>query len=120
MFCGACTISATAHLALRYARFTGTWCDGEPDGDAHTAKNARRFCQCQHLHLWTGHASVQWIATRKLWRCKECKRQFTAKVGTIFEDSPIGFDKWLAAFWLLSANRNGISSLELSRSLGVT
>ncbi len=40
-----------------------------------------------------GSASVQFIATRKLWRCKECKRQFTAKVGTIFEDSPISFSK---------------------------
>lgn len=67
-----------------------------------------------------GNADVQWISTRKLWRCKECKRQFTAKVGTIFEDSPIGFDKWLPAFWLLSSNRNGISSCELARAIGVT
>lgn len=67
-----------------------------------------------------GSAAVQWIATRKLWRCKECHRQFTAKVGTIFEDSPIGFDKWLPAMWLLSASRNGISSCELARALGVT
>ena len=67
-----------------------------------------------------GSADIQWIATRKLWRCKGCKRQFTAKVGTIFEDSPIGFDKWLPAMWLLSSAKNGISSLELHRSLGVT
>ncbi len=67
-----------------------------------------------------GNADVQWIATRKLWRCKECKRQFTAKVGTIFEDSPVGFEKWLPAMWLLSSARNGISSCELARALGVT
>jgi len=67
-----------------------------------------------------GSDKVQFISTRRLWRCKGCGRQFTAKVGTIFEDSPIGFDKWLPAFWLLSSNKNGISSLELHRALGVT
>jgi transposase-like protein len=54
------------------------------------------------------------------WFCRDCQRQFTAKVGTIFEDSPIGFDKWLPAIWLISSNRNGISSCELARGLGVT
>lgn len=54
------------------------------------------------------------------WFCGDCKRQFTAKVGTVFEDSPMGFDKWLPAIWLTSSNRNGISSCELARGLGVT
>lgn len=54
------------------------------------------------------------------WFCKDCQRQFTVKVGTIFEDSPIGFDKWLPAIWLISSNRNGISSCELARALEVT
>jgi transposase-like protein len=67
-----------------------------------------------------GSASVQAIATRKTWRCKECKRQFSVKVGTIFEDSPIAFTKWLPAFWLLSNTKNGTSSCELARALGVT
>jgi len=67
-----------------------------------------------------GSASVQFIATRKLWRCKECKRQFTVKVGTVLEDSPIPLTKWLPAFWLLSNTKNGTSSCELGRSLGVT
>jgi len=58
--------------------------------------------------------------TRKLWRCKECKRQFTVKVGTIFEDSPIPFTKWLPAIWLLANTKNGTSSHELGRALGVT
>lgn len=67
-----------------------------------------------------GSADVHYIATRRMWRCKDCKRQFSTKVGTIFEDSPIGYDKWLPAMWLLASNRNGISSCELARSLGVT
>ncbi|HTW84144.1 MAG TPA: IS1595 family transposase [Candidatus Sulfotelmatobacter sp.] len=67
-----------------------------------------------------GSADVAPIKGRNAWRCRECDRQFTAKVGTIFEDSPIGFDKWLPAMWLLSADRNGVSSCEVARSLGVT
>ncbi len=67
-----------------------------------------------------GNAHVQFIATRKLWRCKEYKRQFTDKVGTIFEDSPISFSKWLPAVWLLANTKNGTSSHELGRALGVT
>lgn len=56
---------------------------------------------------------------RRLWNCHGCKKQFTAKVGTIFEDSAIGFDKWLPAIWLAVNCKNGISSCELARSLGV-
>ncbi len=65
-------------------------------------------------------ASVQAITTRKKWRCKDCKRQFSVRVGTIFEDSPIPFSKWLPAFWLLANTKNGTSSCELARALGVT
>lgn len=60
------------------------------------------------------------ISTRKLWFCKGCKKQFTLKVGTIFEDSPIGMDKWLCALWMLTNCRNGVSSYEVHRSIGVT
>jgi len=67
-----------------------------------------------------GSADVTYLAKYRRWNCKECKRQFTAKVGTIFEDSPIGLDKWLPAFWLIASNRNGISSHELGRALEVT
>jgi transposase-like protein len=65
---------------------------------------------------------VHFIATRKLWRCKvkHPRQQFSIRVGTIFEDSPIGFDKWLPAIWLISSAKNGISSYELHRSLGVS
>ena len=67
-----------------------------------------------------GSADVAYMARQRRWYCRDCKGQFTAKLGTIFEDSPIGFDKWLPAFWLLASNRNGISSHELGRALRVT
>jgi transposase-like protein len=60
------------------------------------------------------------IKTRKLWFCYACKHQFTIKVKTIMEDSPITLDKWMAAFWMLVNAKNGISSHELGRALGVT
>jgi transposase-like protein len=64
--------------------------------------------------------NVGWLETRKMWKCRACKKQFSAKVGTIFEDSPIGLDKWLVAMWAISSMKNGISSHELARTLGVT
>jgi len=57
---------------------------------------------------------------RRLWNCGTCKKQFTTKVGTIFEDSPLPLEKWLPAVWLIVNAKNGISSCELSRALGVT
>jgi transposase-like protein len=67
-----------------------------------------------------GSAAVGYIATRRMWQCKECKKQSSVKVGTIFEDSPIGLDKWLPAMWMIAGDRNGISSCELARQIGVT
>ncbi len=69
-----------------------------------------------------GSTGVHFIETRRIWRCNEqhAQRQFSVKVGTIMEDSPIGLDKWLTAIWLLSSAKNGISSCELARSIGVT
>src|SRR5690348_11099554 len=61
-----------------------------------------------------------YLTTRRLWKCKACKKQFSVKVGTIFEDSPLGLDKWLPAVWLIANSKNGISSHELGRALGVT
>ena len=54
------------------------------------------------------------------WKCRDCKRQFSVKVGTIFEDSPLGLDKWIPALWVIVNAKNGVSSCELARSLGVT
>src|SRR5205085_8783594 len=53
------------------------------------------------------------LKTRRIWKCRECGRQFSVKLGTIFEDSPIGLDKWLPALWMLANSKNGISSYEL-------
>lgn len=69
-----------------------------------------------------GSQHVRFISTRHLWECnnKHAKRQFSIKVGTIFEDSPIALDKWLAAIWMIANDKNGISSYEVARALHVT
>ena len=67
-----------------------------------------------------GGIEHSYLKTRRLWKCKSCKRQFSVKVGTIFEDSALGLDKWLPAIWLIANSKNGISSHELARALGVT
>ncbi len=69
-----------------------------------------------------GSEKVSFSASRRIWQCSShhAKRQFSVKVGTIFEDSPIGLDKWLAATWMLTNCKNGISSYEIGRALNVT
>ena len=68
-----------------------------------------------------GGENVGIIATRRMFKCrnKECHKQFSVKVGTIFEDSPIPLEKWLTAVWMLTNCRNGVSSYELARTIGV-
>lgn len=63
---------------------------------------------------------VAFLAKRKVWNCRGCRKQFSAKVGTLFEDSPIPLTKWLPAVWLIVNCKNGISSYELARDLKVT
>ncbi|MCX6900693.1 MAG: IS1595 family transposase [Verrucomicrobia bacterium] len=65
-------------------------------------------------------SNAAFLSTRRIWKCRECGKQFSVKVGTIFEDSPLGLDKWLPAFWMIVNAKNGISSCELGRALGVT
>ena len=69
-----------------------------------------------------GSSDVRFISTRHIWECKaqHPKRQFSVKVGTIFEDSAISLDKWLAAIWMIANAKNGVSSYEIARGLGVT
>ena len=69
-----------------------------------------------------GRVDVRFIKTRRMWECKEShpKRQFSAKVGTIFEDSPLGLDKWFVAIWMLANCKNGVSSYELARAVRIT
>ena len=66
-----------------------------------------------------GQAKHSFIKTRRIWYCNPCKKQFTVKVGTVMEDSPISLDKWMTAFWAVANCKNGISSHELGRMLGV-
>jgi transposase-like protein len=66
-----------------------------------------------------GQAKHSFIKTRRIWYCNPCKKQFTVKVGTVMEDSPISLDKWMTAFWAVANCKNGISSHELARMIGV-
>lgn len=67
-----------------------------------------------------GSEKHSFVKTRRLWHCKGCKKQFTLRIGTIFEDSPLGLDKWMCGYWILTNSKNGISSCELARSIDVT
>src|SRR5215475_8499733 len=67
-----------------------------------------------------GHKEHYYLATQKRWKCKECWKQFSVKLGTIFEESLIGLDKWLIALWMLVNCRNGVSSYEVARTVGIT
>lgn len=61
-----------------------------------------------------------YLAARRVWKCRSCEKQFSVKKGTIFEDSAIGLDKWLVSIWLIANSKNGISSRELGRAVGLT
>ena len=69
-----------------------------------------------------GSAKVKFQAKHNRWQCagSHDRRQFTLKTGTIFEDSPIGLDKWLSVMWQVVNCKNGISSYEVHRMIGVT
>jgi transposase-like protein len=73
---------------------------------------------CPHC----GSVSVAYLKNQRRWQCheKHPRRQFSAKVGTIFEESPLGLEQWLVAVWLETSAKNSISSYELARALGVT
>jgi transposase-like protein len=73
---------------------------------------------CPHC----GSREVAFLSTYRRWLCRagHARPQFSIKVGTIFEDSPIPLDKWLPAVWMIVNDKNGISSYELARALGVT
>lgn len=74
--------------------------------------------RCPHCHS----ERVRWMASVKRWKCYEGhpQPQFSLKTGTIFEESPIHLSKWLAAVWMIVNCKNGISSYEIHRELGVT
>jgi transposase-like protein len=120
------------HVLFRYHFYMEAAHMPEPktlqEAVAYFADPARAFEYAKQLRWPDGNvtcprcstAKNSFIKTRRLWFCYTCKKQFTVKVKTIMEDSPIGLDKWMTAFWLLANCRNGISSHELGRTLGVT
>lgn len=69
-----------------------------------------------------GSTDVLFLTNQRRWKCREnhSRRQFSIKVGTVFEDSPIPLDKWLPAVWMIVNDKNGISSYEVARALGLT
>lgn len=69
-----------------------------------------------------GAKDVRYISTRRMWECKKqhARKQFSIKVGSIFEDSALGLGKWLTAAWMICNCKNGVSSCEIARSIGVT
>ena len=69
-----------------------------------------------------GRKDATFLTNQRKWQCKSGhpQRQFTVKTGTVLEDSPLGLEKWIPAMWMLAGDRNGISSCELARGLGVT
>jgi hypothetical protein len=69
-----------------------------------------------------GRTDARFLANQRKWQCKSVheRRQFSIKTGTIFEDSPLGLDKWLLAVWMITNCKNGVSSYEIHRAIGVT
>ena len=69
-----------------------------------------------------GSRKVTFLSNQRRWKCQtnHPRRQFSVKVGTIFEDSPLGLEKWLPAVWMITNDKNGISSYEVARALGIT
>src|SRR5688572_26934226 len=67
-----------------------------------------------------GSDAVYGLRTRPVFKCRDCKKQFSIKKGTIMEDSPVSITKWLPVIWMVVNDKNGISSYELHRALGVT
>ena len=73
--------------------------------------------ECQHCHSRVEHF---YIATRRIWKCRSCRKQFSPKAGTILEDSPIGVDKWLVTVWMVANSGKPIPAYRLHRVLGVS
>jgi transposase-like protein len=71
---------------------------------------------------YCGAKEPMFLKTRRIWKCSatKCRRQFSVKVGTLLNESPIPLNKWLAAMWLVANCKNGVSSYEIARDLGLT
>jgi transposase-like protein len=67
-----------------------------------------------------GGGRHSYLPARRVWKCLTCRKQFSAKVGTVFEGSPISMCKWLIVVWHVANSRNRVSSYKIARSIGVT
>lgn len=77
-------------------------------------------CECKEAYKLTAKPGSKKPVRPGVYKCKECRKQYTVRVGTIFEDSHIAFGKWLMALHLMTSSKKGVSSLQISRELGVT
>jgi len=74
---------------------------------------------CPKCGVAEGERKHYWLASQKRWKCYACRKQFSVKVDSVFEDSALGLDIWLIAYWMLCNCKNGVSSYEISRELGI-
>jgi transposase-like protein len=75
---------------------------------------------CPKCFAAEGDRKHYWLAAQKRWKCYACRKQFSVKVGSVFEDSPLSLDVWLIALWMLCNCKNGVSSYEIGRATGIT
>ncbi|HSY36812.1 MAG TPA: IS1595 family transposase [Acidobacteriaceae bacterium] len=74
---------------------------------------------CPKCNAVEGERKHYGLDTQKRWKCYSCRKQFSVKVGTPFEDSPLALEVWLIALWMLCNCRNGVSSYEIARATGI-
>ncbi len=80
-----------------------------------------RCAHCGHENVYQMMGRVRGQRNaRFLWRCRACGKQFTVRVGTVFEDSPIPLRHWAYAFWAACSSKKGVSSLQIKRQTGLT
>ena len=82
------------------------WLDGKP--------------VCPKCGTVEGDRKHYWLDTQKRWKCYSCRKQFSVKVGSIFEDSALSLDVWLVSLWMLVSCKNGVSSYEIHRAVGIS
>lgn len=75
---------------------------------------------CPKCGATEGERKHYWFATQKRWKCYACRKQFSVKVNSVFEDSPLPLSTWLMAMWMLVNCKNGVSSYEIARATGIT
>ena len=93
---------------------------GDPDNSLRylAAKHWPNGIECPYCAA----KEPMFLKSRRIWKCRatDCRKQFSVKVGTVLNESPIPVEKWLTAMWLVANCRNGVSSCEVARDLGLT